>query len=122
MFFIRIGLVRDSSFASSGMSNAGATASHWAAALGERSHSSGAAPRRGPNGLFEMRDLKVDITQVVEDDDVGYGASEHRAGGQVSLTRADVRAEPVDLEVAEEDDSGQSSLGLQGASKAGIAV
>ena len=53
---------------------------------------------------YEMRDLKVEITQVVEHDgeyDSELAASEADAdvkGTPVSLTRADLRAVPLDLE------------------------
>ncbi|KAM5540165.1 hypothetical protein V8D89_006305 [Ganoderma adspersum] len=127
MLIIRIGLAKDSSFASSGTNNAGISASGWAGAFANRTHSGSAAvARRRADGSFEMRDLKVEITQVVEDDAEEYVSDVVRASrgpAPVELTRADLRAEPLDLEVGEEEDeSSKGSFGVQGTSKAGCAV
>ncbi|KAI1782852.1 hypothetical protein LXA43DRAFT_386938 [Ganoderma leucocontextum] len=73
MLIIRIGLAKHPSFPSSGMNNAGVSASDWAAALAERSHSGGV--RRRQDGSLEMRDLKVEITQVIERE-TEYGGSD----------------------------------------------
>ena len=125
MLIIRIGLARDPSFGSSSANNPSISASGWAGAFADRSRSVvGGGRRRGPDGSFEMRDLKVEITQVVEDDaDYSTSGTELRSTAPVALTRADLRPEPVDLEIGEEEDeSSKGSFGLQGSSKPGGAV
>ena len=94
MLIIPIGLARDPSFGSSGANNPSISASGWAGAFADRSRSVvGGGRRRGPDGSFEMRDLKVEITQVVEHD------GEYGSDLAASEPDADVkRAGPLDVD------------------------
>ena len=115
MLIIRVGIATDRSLNGGGTTNQGTS---WAAgAVSDRS-------RRRQDGSYAMKDLKVEITQVVEDDaDYSTSGTELRSTAPVALTRADLRPEPVDLEIGEEEDeSSKGSFGLQGSSKPGGAV
>ncbi|KAI1782844.1 hypothetical protein LXA43DRAFT_1137185 [Ganoderma leucocontextum] len=110
MLIIRIGLANDRSLGTSGTTNG--VASGWGAVVSDRS--ANPAVRRRPDGTFAMRDLKVEITQVVENDaeyahELAASGADMK-GAPVSLTRADVEAEPLDLEVGE-DESSRGSFG-----------
>ena len=98
MLIIRIGLANDRSLGTSGTTNGGGgvgVGSGWGPAMTDRSGS--AAVRRRADGTFEMRDLKVEITQVVEHD-AEYGS-------ELVIGTNDVKSsERLELE-GEEDES-----------------
>ena len=101
MLIIRIGLANDRSLGTSGATSNGAIVpSAWGAGVavgGATDHRSAANPavamRRRADGTFEMRDLKVEITQVVEHD------GEYGSDLAASEPDADVkRAGPLDVD------------------------
>ena len=75
MLIIRVGIVSERSMG--GGTNPGGT-SGWAAAV--TSERSGVGVRRRQDGSYAMKDLKVEITQVVEDD------SEYEPGDSAGST------------------------------------
>ncbi|KAM5540155.1 hypothetical protein V8D89_006295 [Ganoderma adspersum] len=99
MLIIRIGLAHDRSLGTSGAtSNGGVVPSGWVAAgaTDHRSANPAVAMRRRADGTFEMRDLKVEITQVVEHDGE-YGSE--LAASEVDADADVKRAVPLDVDV-----------------------
>ncbi|PIL34446.1 hypothetical protein GSI_03222 [Ganoderma sinense ZZ0214-1] len=121
MLIIRIGLANDRSLGTSGATSNGAAVSSaaWGAGATDRSAhpGSGAVMRRRADGTFEMRDLKVEITQVVEHDGE-YGSELAASDADVE---SDVKRIPGDLE-AGMDASSRGSYGQGNAGDRSFAV
>ena len=95
MLIIRVGMASE-------LSQPAQSQGTWAAAVSERS-----GLRRRLDGTFEMKDLEVKITQVVEDDSAyerGAAASDKTLSG-ISFAHTDLELRGEPLRIQEEADA-----------------
>ena len=108
MLIIRVGMASE-------LSQPAPSQGTWAAAVSERS-----GLRRRLDGTFEMKDLEVKITQVVEDDseyERGPASDKTLSGISFAHTDLELRGEPLGIQ--EEEDSLRHSGSFRGSGYAG---